>query len=205
MKKIDPAIAHEKQRILLEMVIKLYGDDADPILNALQELAARVAIGSGVEPEAYSAGVFEASRDRLGWLIGLLKSKLVEEKERRRATAAEEIPVSYTRTNYNQALKREYSRRLDYPKVTLEFTRANFDALVDENSGSPRTDQKLWSPYEGERMKEGGFDRVLKDELLAQDTQIGHTKSDLANCEKYYADWKQTHRWDKAEKTWVAL
>lgn len=55
--KIDPEIAHEKQRIALEVLLKLYGDDADPILNALQELAARVGIAAGVEPEVFAAGM----------------------------------------------------------------------------------------------------------------------------------------------------
>lgn len=55
--KVDPTIAHEKQRILLEAAIALYGDDSNLILNALQELTARIGIGCGVEPEAFAAGM----------------------------------------------------------------------------------------------------------------------------------------------------
>lgn len=55
--KIDPTVVHEKQRQVLELLIALYGDDADPILNALHEMSARVAMTCGVTPENYAAGM----------------------------------------------------------------------------------------------------------------------------------------------------
>lgn len=56
-KKVYPDICHEKQREVLDLMMDLYGDDADVILNALHEMSARVAIMAGVEPEQYAAGM----------------------------------------------------------------------------------------------------------------------------------------------------
>lgn len=56
-KKVYPDVCHDKQQEVLNFMIDLYGDDADVILNALHEMSARVALSSGVEPEAYAAGM----------------------------------------------------------------------------------------------------------------------------------------------------
>lgn len=66
--KVDPCIAHEKQHQVLTLLIELYGDDADPILNALQELAARVALISGVTPDQYAAGM----KHHWDWLANVI-------------------------------------------------------------------------------------------------------------------------------------
>lgn len=55
--KIDPSVTHDKQQKVLKLLIKLYGDDSNTILNALHEMCARVAISCGVEPEEYAAGM----------------------------------------------------------------------------------------------------------------------------------------------------
>lgn len=55
--KIDPKVTHDKQRKVLKLLIRLYGDDSNTILNALHEMCARVAISCGVEPEEYAAGM----------------------------------------------------------------------------------------------------------------------------------------------------
>jgi hypothetical protein len=57
MATIDPRVTHDKQRQVLDLMMKLYGDDADLIVNALHEMAARVAISTGIEPEAFAAGM----------------------------------------------------------------------------------------------------------------------------------------------------
>lgn len=57
MSRINPDITHDKQRRVLELLIELYGDDADPILNALHEICARIGIYCGVEPEIFAAGM----------------------------------------------------------------------------------------------------------------------------------------------------
>lgn len=53
----DRRILHDKQRQVLDLMIELYDDDANLIVNALHEMAARVAIATGIEPEAFAAGM----------------------------------------------------------------------------------------------------------------------------------------------------
>lgn len=50
-------VVHGKQREALKALIKVYGDDVDKVLNGLHEMAARIAIAHGVEPEQFAAGV----------------------------------------------------------------------------------------------------------------------------------------------------
>jgi hypothetical protein len=57
MPKIDPTVTHDKQRKVLKLMIRLYGDDSEELLNALHEMAARVGIMAGVEPEIFAAGM----------------------------------------------------------------------------------------------------------------------------------------------------
>lgn len=53
----DARITHGKQRQLLDLAMELYGDDADLIVNALHEMAARIGIASGIEPKVFAAGM----------------------------------------------------------------------------------------------------------------------------------------------------
>jgi hypothetical protein len=55
--KIDRRVVHDSQRKVLDLMMDLYGDDADLIVNALHELSARVAISTGIEPETFAAGM----------------------------------------------------------------------------------------------------------------------------------------------------
>ena len=55
--KVDPRITHDKQRKVLDLLIELYGDDSEAIVNALHEMAARIGIGCGIEPEVFAAGM----------------------------------------------------------------------------------------------------------------------------------------------------
>lgn len=50
-------ICHGKQRKILKLLVREYGDDAGLILNALHEMSARVAIAAGVAPDTYAQGV----------------------------------------------------------------------------------------------------------------------------------------------------
>lgn len=54
---ISGALVDERQSSLLAAAVALYGEDVETILNGLQEMATRVAIASGVEPEAFAAGM----------------------------------------------------------------------------------------------------------------------------------------------------
>lgn len=56
-KKVHREVVHAKQRQVIDFMVDLYGDDADRILNALHEMAARVALMAGVSPEDYAAGM----------------------------------------------------------------------------------------------------------------------------------------------------
>lgn len=48
---------HGKDRKALKALMRIYGDDTETVLNALHAMAARIAIGSGVEPDAFAMGV----------------------------------------------------------------------------------------------------------------------------------------------------
>jgi hypothetical protein len=48
---------HGKDRKALKALMRIYGDDVSTVLNALHAMAARIAIGSGVEPDAFAQGV----------------------------------------------------------------------------------------------------------------------------------------------------
>ena len=72
-RKINREVVHAKQQEVLDFMIELYGDDADLLLNALQEMATRVALAAGVTPENYAAGtkhhwdhIVEAINQRAG-------------------------------------------------------------------------------------------------------------------------------------------
>lgn len=54
---IDLRVTHKKQRRVLNLLMRLYGDDTDAVLNALHEMTARIAIAGGVSPEDYAAGM----------------------------------------------------------------------------------------------------------------------------------------------------
>lgn len=50
------AVVHDKERRALKALMKIYGDDVCAILNGVHALAARIAIASGIEPEAFVGG-----------------------------------------------------------------------------------------------------------------------------------------------------
>jgi hypothetical protein len=47
----------KRQSDLFLATARIYGDDVETILNALQEMTARIALMSGVEPEAFAGGM----------------------------------------------------------------------------------------------------------------------------------------------------
>ena len=55
--KANPKWLHGKDREAAVALMQIYGDDTDAILNALQALTARIAIGAGCSPEKYAAGM----------------------------------------------------------------------------------------------------------------------------------------------------
>lgn len=50
-------LTDKRQSNLFLATARIYGDDAESILNALLEMAARIALMTGVEPEAFAGGM----------------------------------------------------------------------------------------------------------------------------------------------------
>jgi hypothetical protein len=146
---------------------------------------------------------FEVNRDRLGVLIEALKDMKARLIAHRKATDAEEIAISVTFTNHHAPAVQTSSGYARHPQVTLDFTRATFEAVVDANSGD-RATQKLFDSYDALVMKQRkGFDKIKADDLRSQDMRISAVSGQLADCEKRYAGWKQTHEWK--DKKWVKI
>lgn len=54
--KADPKWLHGKDRQAAIALMRIYGNKTEVILNALQSIAARIAIGAGVSPDSYAKG-----------------------------------------------------------------------------------------------------------------------------------------------------
>ena len=147
---------------------------------------------------------FEASRDRLGEMIVMLKDMKARYVEVRAEAAAEKFPIRKTYVNYNAPRVMEHGTWGDkkHPTVELEFTRENFATLVEQNTGDHGS-HKLWTAYEATSVKKGGFNKLKTDDLATRDRQIKGVTEHIAECEKRYAGWKQTHRW--TNDGWVTI
>lgn len=139
---------------------------------------------------------FEVSRDRLGEMIALLKDRKVRMVEVRAEAAAEKFPITKTYVNYNAPRVKSPMTmgRGEYPTVELAFTRENFADLIAQNTGDLGS-HKLWTSYDAIGAKKGGFDRLKADDLDARDRKIKGITEHIAECEKRFAGWKQTHEW----------
>lgn len=139
---------------------------------------------------------FEVSRDRLGDLIEALVNR-EEQLVRRRAEAdREEIPVRVVHVNYHAPRVKDpmtANSRGKHPTVTLDFTRANFENLIDENTG--RAAGKVFDEYTAHCMKFDGFDKVKARDLKNRDAEIKGVREHLAECRARYDAWKATARW----------
>lgn len=141
---------------------------------------------------------FEVSRDRLGDLIVMLKDRRDSAIAARAAAEAEEHPVRLSYTNYNAPRVMVPGKRDEYPTVTLDFTRENFTALVEQNSG--RAEAKVFDTWDAQRMiDDGGFDKIKATDLAARDRQIKSIRDHLKECEKRFKDWKPTLKWVDGE------
>lgn len=141
---------------------------------------------------------FEVSRDRLGDLIVMLKDRRDSAIAARAAAEAEEHPIRREYTNYNAPRTKVPGKRDEYPTVALDYTRENFTALVEQNTGA-RDEHKLFDRYDASRMVEdGGFDKIKAEDLESRDRRIKSIKEHLAECEKRFKGWKQTLEWTDA-------
>lgn len=50
-------MVHGKERKALKALMRVYGDDVSAILNGIHAIGARIAIGTGVEPNTYAQGL----------------------------------------------------------------------------------------------------------------------------------------------------
>lgn len=144
----------------------------------------------------------EFSRNRLGDLIKVLEQHEVDQVEHRRKLDAEEIAIKRIYTNYNGKRVQDRKGRSVHPTVVLAFTRANFEQLVDENTG-PRGSDKLWNEYDATySIKARGFDDIKTRELAHLDDKLKGLREHLAECRARFDGWKQTHKF--IDNQWVA-
>ena len=54
---VSDVLIDERQNYLFAVARAIYGEDVNAILNGLQEMAARIAIMAGVEPEKFAGGM----------------------------------------------------------------------------------------------------------------------------------------------------
>jgi len=117
---------------------------------------------------------FEASRERLGDLIDMIKRELVSYRNTAADIAADAIPLRFEYTT------RGHGERINRYVMT---TRREFDAVRDA--------------YRHEMMQYGiyDFDALKKRSMAAIGHRIMHADRELAMQCKRFDGWKQTERW----------
>lgn len=122
---------------------------------------------------------FEVDRERLGELIVALKNHLKSLKETLIKLQNEE--VAFSKDFYDRAKsKLNFGSKPVY--TTLHFTRETFNQVMKDNEVLTRNCFC-------------NFDDVKASTIISQETRIKHITIDIKNCEKRYAEWKQTHTW----------
>lgn len=146
---------------------------------------------------------FEVNRDRLGEMIVMLKDRKARMVKARAEAKAEKHPIPREYTNYNAPRIKVPGKHDQYPIVKLEFTRENFAALIEQNTGT-RAEGKLFDRYDANCMLEdGGFDKIKAEDLKSRDSKIKNIKGHIAESEKRFADWKPTLK--RVGDEWVNL
>ena len=133
---------------------------------------------------------FEISRDRLADLIHALKNHRTGLKFNRAKVAAEAsgypVTVAWTERNPDSPRGGRLNRSFD-------FTRVNF-----ADPGTEATTAREHLNYNTRT-----FDDLLARELTQRDRQIEMLEQDIADHEKRYAGWSQTHF--RADGKWMPL
>jgi len=127
---------------------------------------------------------FEVSRNRLGQMIEELSERRVRMITARDAVQAElaSIDVSYT-TGYGR----------DKQRRTFAFTRENFDSA--EGQKALRAAMYYASTF-----------TALRDQDVARrSSQIAQLAAYIIEQRDRYEGWKQTHKWDRATKSWASI
>ncbi|QOZ66409.1 hypothetical protein [Bradyrhizobium arachidis] len=127
---------------------------------------------------------FEVSRDRLGYSIRWLQDWEARAVGSRNAVEAETKPI-LVRYNDPKA-DRWYG---DRPKISVDITRANFDAMKAEHGLDGLCD----------------FDRLKADDLERRDREIHDVRAEIKAQQARYDVWEQTHRWDAEAKEWAPI
>lgn len=138
---------------------------------------------------------FEVSRDVLGNLIKRLTERRDEMVSNRDEAIREEIgfPVSFN----DRTAPKVYShiRRRDvYPEVTVEFTRATFDALMTEHGSNLRSSGKYIM----------NFDEIKDRNISRRNHDIKNIGEYITECQTRYDGWKMT-KWVSGLKTLASL
>jgi len=127
---------------------------------------------------------FEADRNRLGQMIDVMKARRERAIENRKDTASEAVGILVS-------WKKRSSFTKGYVPGSFEFTRANF---ASEEAQIARRAAPVYA---------FDYDELLKRELGAMDYRIRAIESHIAEEEKRYAGWKQTHK--RLGVTWVRI
>jgi hypothetical protein len=132
---------------------------------------------------------FEVSRDRLATLIDDLRAyrKRVEQHLADVKADRKEIHVTFTDSRVLDKNKR-------YGKTMVSVTRDTWDAVKAENE--PHAAYGTF-PMDFESVKNRKLNELQKD--------IEATALYIKEQVKRFNGWKQTHKWDDANKGWVAL
>ena len=129
---------------------------------------------------------FEVGRDRLGLLIGSLKSWETRAVAEWQAVKAETRPVTLRFPDRSVKADRWGQR----PYMSVDVTRDTFDAI----RSSREDDFRSYSLY--------SFDSVKESDLIGRDRQIKGVRTEIKEQQARYDGWKKTHRWNG--DTWVA-
>lgn len=136
---------------------------------------------------------FEVSRDALGLMIKRLIVQRQRKDERLNALQDETIPVVFTWTVRKPDPRGDRFPRVD-EKHSREVTRATFEDLRFGELADVMTIRSVNS-----------FDQIKDVAIRDTRAELRSLMEYITECEKRYARWQQTHRWDLTAKVWLAV
>lgn len=131
---------------------------------------------------------FEVSRDRLGVLIDDLRAYKKRVEKHLADVQADKVELNVTFTD------RRVRDGRGFGKTTVQVTRETFDAVKAQNE-----------PHSVYGTFAYDFESVKNRKITALQKDIEGTALYIKEQVKRFNGWKQTHKWDDANKAWVAL
>lgn len=135
---------------------------------------------------------FEVERTQLGKLINVLRTHKKGMVSARSDINNETVAISVIFRDNSRPKVRGLGGYMEYPNITVDVTRENFDAVVSENLKN------------GIRIY-GEFTDLKREELGRRDRVIKSITDDINACVARFNGWKQTHTWNAAKKEWRGL